>query len=141
MKTLILPALALALAGAPAAAQDAALVARDNAWNSLRLANDAAGLDELVDPSFVLVHSDGRVQYKADYLAELGKGKRINTEIRNEGVSYREYGSVALVNGTSVQAGISEGKPFGGKFRFTRVWRLDGKVWRLVSSHSSRLAD
>ena len=129
----------LALLGANALAQDAALVARDGQWNALRQAGDAAGLEQLVDPTFVLVHSDGRVQYKDDYLAELRTRKRVNGEIINEDMRYRQYGDTAIVNGTSVQSGVSDGKPWSGKFRFTRVWRLDGKVWKLVSSHSSRL--
>jgi hypothetical protein len=140
MKTLVLSLLLLAGAGA-ACAQDAALLARDSAWNTLRQAGDANGLEELVDPTFVLVHSDGKVQYKADYLAELRTRKRVNGQIRNEGVSVRQYGDTAIVNGTSVQSAVSDGKQWSGKFRFTRVWRLDGKVWKLLSSHSSRIAE
>jgi ketosteroid isomerase-like protein len=141
MNTLWIAGCAAALLAGPALAQDAALVARDASWNTLRQAGDVAGLDALVDPTFVLVHSDGRVQYKADYLAELRERKRVNGEIRNEGVSYRQYGDTAIVNGTSVQSAVSDGKPWSGRFRFTRVWRQDGKVWKLVSSHSSRIAD
>jgi hypothetical protein len=141
MKTVWIAACAAALLAGPALAQDAALAARDASWNTLRQSGDVAGLDALVDPSFVLVHSDGRVQYKADYLAELRDRKRVNGEIRNEGVSYRQYGDTAIVNGTSVQSAVSDGKPWSGRFRFTRVWRLDGKAWRLVSSHSSRIPD
>lgn len=137
MKTILF----LTLLSGAAIAQDAALVARDTSWNTLRQAGDVKGLDELVDPTFVLVHSDGRVQYKADYLAELRERKRVNGEIRNEGVSYRQYGNTAIVNGTSVQSAVSDGKPWSGKFRFTRVWRQEGNSWKLVSSHSSRVAD
>ena len=138
MKTLFFSML---LVSALASAQDAALIARDGQWNALRQAGDVHGLEELVDPTFVLVHSDGKVQYKSDYLAELRTRKRINGEIKNEAMSYRQYGDTAIVNGTSVQSAVSDGKPWSGKFRFTRVWRLDGKVWKLVSSHSSRIVD
>jgi hypothetical protein len=141
MKSLLMPALVLALFCNPVFATDASLATRDAAWNALRQAGNVEGLDELVDNSFVLVHSDGRVQYKTDYLAELRERKRVNGEIRNEGVSYRQYGDTAIVNGTSVQSAVTDGKPWSGKFRFTRVWRMDGKVWKLVSSHSSRIPD
>ena len=63
--------LALALVGASLAAQaaDPQLAARDASWNALRQRADVDALERLIAPDFVLVHSDGRVQYKADYLA------------------------------------------------------------------------
>jgi ketosteroid isomerase-like protein len=137
---------ALMLAAACAApfaalAADPVLEARDASWNALRQHADVAALDRLIDPGFVLVHSDGKVQYKADYLADLSTRKRVNGEIRNEGVVIREYGDMAVVNGTSVQSAVTDGKPWSGRFRFTRVWVKRGAEWVLVSSHSSRVAD
>ncbi|MBQ5950077.1 nuclear transport factor 2 family protein [Massilia sp. ST3] len=135
--------LALALAGAPMAAQalDAALAARDASWNTLRQQADVDALERLIAPDFVLVHSDGRVQRKADYLAELRSRQRVNGPIVNQDVTIREYGAVAVVNGVSVQSAVSNGKPWSGRFRFTRVWLKQGGDWVLVSSHSSRIAD
>lgn len=133
--------LLLALAAPLALAADAALSSADASWNTLRQRSDVAGLDKLVDPAFVLVHSDGRVQYKADYLAELRSKGRVNGEIVNQDVSIRDYGDMAVVNGISVQSGVTDGKPWSGKFRFTRVWLKRGGEWTLVSSHSSRIAE
>lgn len=124
-----------------ALAADPLLEARDASWNALRQQGDVVALDRLIDPAFVLVHSDGKVQHKADYLADLGTRKRVNGEIRNEGVVIREYGDMAVVNGTSVQSAVTDGKPWNGRFRFTRVWVKRGADWVLVSSHSSRLAE
>ena len=134
--------LAVACAAPLAAlAADPVLAARDASWNALRQQADVAALDRLIDPAFVLVHSDGKVQHKADYLANLSTRKRVNGDIRNEGVVIREYGDMAVVNGTSVQSGVTDGKPWGGRFRFTRVWVKRGGEWVLVSSHSSRVAE
>jgi hypothetical protein len=133
-------ALLLAVAAPLVHAADPALAARDASWNELRQRSDVAGLDDLIDAGFVLVHSDGRVQHKADYLADLRSKSRVNGDIVNRDVTVREYGDAAVVNGVSVQSGIADGKPWSGKFRFTRVWlKRDGK-WVLVSSHSSRVA-
>lgn len=131
----------LAATAACAHAADPALAARDASWNELRQRADVAALDKLLDPGFVLVHSDGRVQYKADYIEELRAKTRVNGEIRNKDVTIREYGGMAVVNGISEQSAVSNGKPWSGRFRFTRVWVQRDGAWVMVSSHSSRIAD
>lgn len=74
------------------------------------------------------------------YLQELATKSRTNSHIENADVKVRSYGDTAVVTGTSIQSGVSEGKPWQGKFRFTRVWvRMQGK-WTMVSSHSSRIS-
>jgi len=55
-------------------------------------------------------------------------------------VRIRRYGDTAVVTGTSVQAAVSDGQPWEGRFRFTRVWVLRDGRWQMVTSHSSRLA-
>ncbi|HEU4853060.1 MAG TPA: nuclear transport factor 2 family protein [Telluria sp.] len=133
--------LLLALACAPAAFAAEAIEQVDTSWNTLRQRSDVEGLDRLMDERFVLVHSDGRVQYKADYVAELRTRTRVNGPILNEDVKIRSYGDTAIVNGVSVQSGVSNGQPWSGRFRFTRVWRQQDGNWKIVSSHSSRIAD
>lgn len=111
----------------------------DSAWNTFRAKGDAAGLAPLLADDFMLVHSDGRVQYKTDYLGDLSTKSRVNNAIVNEDVKARLYGDTAIVTGKSIQSGTSDGKPWSGSFRFTRTWvRKDGN-WVLVSSHSSRI--
>lgn len=124
-----------------ALAADAALAARDASWNALRQFADIAGLDKLLDKDFVLVHSDGKVQYKTDYIEDLKSRTRVNGQIENRDVIIREYSDMAVVNGVSVQSAVSNGKPWSGKFRFTRVWIKRDGAWVLVSSHSSRIAE
>jgi ketosteroid isomerase-like protein len=112
----------------------------DTSWNDLRLKADVAGLDKLLADDWLLTHSDGRVQDKKDYLQELSSRTRSNQAIENEDVSIRHYGGTAVVTGTSVQAGTSNGLPWSGRFRYTRVWILREGRWQMVASHSSRIA-
>ena len=81
------------------------------------------------------------MQRKADYLHELATRQRRNTRIDNEDVQVRQHGDIAVITGTSVQAAISDGKPWEGRFRFTRVWVQRDGHWQMVASHSSRLAE
>lgn len=113
----------------------------DTDWNRLRLQGDAQTLAPLLADDWLLTHSDGRIQHKADYLQELATRQRRNTRIDNEDVQIRHYGDTAVITGTSVQAAISDGKPWEGRFRFTRVWVQRNGHWQMVASHSSRLAN
>ena len=119
----------------------ATLEQADTAWNQLRLQGDAKALAPLLADDWLLTHSDGRVQHKADYLQELATRQRRNTRIDNEDVQVRQHGDTAVITGTSVQAAISDGKPWEGRFRFTRVWLLRDGHWQMLASHSSRLAE
>ena len=137
----ILLALALFLAlPAHAAETDAELLALDATWNELRMKPDVAGLDRIRADDWMLTHSDGRVQYKADYLDELRTSARRNQGIGNEDLRVRRYGDTMVVTGASVQSGISNGQPWSGRFRFTRTWVKRDGAWIMVASHSSRVA-
>lgn len=143
IRTLLL-CLALALpatvfASDAADTSDAELLAIDATWNTLRMRPDVEGLDRLLADDWMLTHSDGRVQHKADYLEELRTSARRNQGIGNEDVRVRRHGDTAVVTGTSVQSGISNGQPWSGRFRFTRVWIHRDGAWRMVASHSSRV--
>ena len=67
----------LALAAAPIAFAAEPIEKVDASWNELRQRSDVGGLDKLMDERFVLVHSDGQVQYKPDYIAELRTRTRV----------------------------------------------------------------
>lgn len=126
----------------PAVARDTTdgeLLEIDASWNDLRLKPDVEGLDRILAEDWLLTHSDGRVQNKAEYLEELRTRTRRNQAIGNEDVRLRRYGATAVVTGTSVQSAVSNGQPWSGRFRFTRVWvQRDGR-WIMVASHSSRI--
>ncbi|MGH8053611.1 MAG: nuclear transport factor 2 family protein [Stenotrophomonas sp.] len=142
MRSLTIVLLSLLLAPALAWAQTpATLEQADAAWNQLRLQGDAQSLAPLLAEDWLLTHSDGRIQHKTDYLQELATRQRRNSRIDNEDVQMRRYGDTAIITGTSVQAAVSDGKPWQGRFRFTRVWVQRDGHWQMVASHSSRLAE
>jgi ketosteroid isomerase-like protein len=112
----------------------------DASWNESRLASDTKALGQLLADDWLLTHSDGRVQNKSEYLQELSSRARSNQRIENQDVQLRKYGDAAVVTGVSVQDGVSNGQPWSGRFRFTRVWVSRNGEWVMVASHSSRVA-
>ena len=139
MRSIVLLVVLLAGGSLPVLAAEPDLREVDSQWNRLRLASDTAGLGALLVDDFVLTHSDGAVQHKTDYLADLDKRTRVNHAIDNHDVEVRRYGDTAIVTGRTVQHGVGEQGPFRGTFHFTRVWLLRDGQWRLAASHSSRL--
>jgi hypothetical protein len=135
----LLLALCLSVPVLAHATSDAELLAIDARWNALRLQPDVEGLDRLLADDWLLTHSDGRVQTKSEYLDELRTRTRRNQAIDNEDVRLRRYGNTVVVTGTSVQSAVSNGQPWSGRFRFTRVWVRRGGGWIMVASHSSRI--
>lgn len=136
---LLLSTLAAPLPAMAGGTTDAQVLAIDASWNELRLKPDVEALDRILADDWLLTHSDGRVQTKKEYLDELRTRTRRNQGIANEDVVLRRYGDTAVVTGTSVQSAISNGQPWNGRFRFTRVWvQRDGR-WVMVASHSSRI--
>ncbi len=133
-------ALAAAATVAQAGPREEALQLADMQWNHFRVNGDAKALEPLLAERWMLTHSDGKVQYKADYLAQLATGTRRNTGISNQESEIRFYGDTAIVTGKSVQSGVGETGPFSGSFRFTRTWVWQDGRWVMVASHSSRLA-
>lgn len=131
--------LALALPASAGGTTDHELLAIDASWNELRLKPDVDGLDRILSNDWLLTHSDGRVQTKVEYLEELRTRTRRNQAIGNEDLRLRRYGDTAVVTGTSVQSAISNGQPWEGRFRFTRVWIERNGRWIMVASHSSRI--
>lgn len=137
----VFPVVIAALLPATLLAADQSDLARiDATWNTLRLNADVDGLDKLLADDWLLTHSDGQVQTKVGYLTELSSRSRKNQAIANEDVRLRLYGNTGVVTGTSVQSGVSDGKPWSGRFRFTRVWVQRDGAWVMVASHSSRVA-
>ncbi|WP_374582563.1 nuclear transport factor 2 family protein [Pseudoduganella sp.] len=132
--------LVLASAALAQSPREVALQVADSQWNTFRLQGDAKSLAPLLADRWVLTHSDGKVQFKADYLSQLGTGSRRNTSISNEDVTVELHGDTAIVTGKSVQSGVGEQGPFSGTFRFTRTWRWQDGRWVMLASHSSRLA-
>jgi hypothetical protein len=139
MRRVLCAALLAACAQAQAGPREEALQLADMQWNHFRLQADARSLEPMLDERWMLTHSDGKVQYKSDYLAQLATGSRRNTAITNQDSEIRYYGDTAIVTGKSVQSGVGEQGPFSGSFRFTRTWVWRDGRWVMVASHSSRL--
>ena len=108
-------------------------------WNDARAHADVAALGRMLADGWTVVHGDGTVNTKAEYLADLKSGARkFDGVVEISDFSVRVYGNTAIAAGKSESKVTINGQPQGGSLRFTRVYvKRDGR-WIMVASHATR---
>ncbi|HYM23094.1 MAG TPA: nuclear transport factor 2 family protein [Vicinamibacterales bacterium] len=140
----IAAALVLTLTAAVGAQRSTPAVEREiraleDQWNDARAHADVAALDRLLADGWTVVHGDGTMNTKAEYLADLKSGARkFNGGVTVGNFAVRVYGDTAVASGTSESTVTINGKPQGGSLRFTRVYvRRDGR-WVMIATHATQ---
>ncbi|MEP7157475.1 MAG: nuclear transport factor 2 family protein [Betaproteobacteria bacterium] len=133
--------ISLAATVAPVASTEVMDVTQQ-ACDAFRL-RDLARLEKLLATEFVLVDSQGNVQSRAQNIDEVRAGDPVYEIFRNQDMSARIYGAnsdAAVVQGITHVKGMSAGKTFEVKVRFTdTLVKRDGR-WQIVVSHTTGLA-
>ena len=108
-------------------------------WNDARAHGDVATLDRMLADGWTVVHGDGTMNTKAEYLADLKSGARkFDGGVEISDFSVRVYGDTAIAAGKSESKVTINGQPQGGSLRFTRVYvKRDGR-WIMIATHATR---
>jgi ketosteroid isomerase-like protein len=144
----LLPLLVLLLAVSDFHAQDAGqagadqarILALENAWNQAVQQKDEAALKLLLGSDLVYVDYDGTIMDKTAYLASVRSQTLHAARIVSESMKVGLYGGVAIVNGVYRETGLKNGKPYSLQERFTDTWVLQHQTWVCVASQSTLLA-
>ena len=140
--SLLLAAFACLVLGL-AAAQDhsdsasSKIIALENKWNAAYQRGDIAAMESLLAADFIITIEDGSTLSKSGYIAHNGDST-VHIEVTEMSeVSVRMHGNTAVVTGAYHEKGLSKGKPYEFRDRFTDVWmNLNGK-WQVIASHYS----
>lgn len=101
---------------------------------------NGAELRRLVADDYVLVNSDGRVQKKADLIADyLAPDYKIEPFTVLEPVE-KVWDDGAVMGGLVHLKGISGGKPFKVSLRFADIWAKRNGKWQVIYTHVSKAA-
>jgi hypothetical protein len=99
---------------------------------------DGAELKRLVADHYVLINSTGRVQKKADLIAEyLAPDYKIEPFTVLEPVE-KVWNDGAVMGGLVHLKGISGGKPFAVTLRFADIWAKRNGKWQVIYTHVSK---
>src|SRR3954466_4740236 len=115
------------------------LIAMENAWNAAQRDRDTGALDAMVSENFVNTDYDGSFQNKAGFLQSVKDPTVKITSAVNDNVHVLMYGNTAVVVGGYLTKGLTNGKAFEHKGRFTDTWVQIGGKWQCVASSSQHI--
>jgi ketosteroid isomerase-like protein len=140
--TLLLSVTALAftvrLQGRAKAADDETqLIQLERSWNQAEMGRDAGAIASLFDDTLVYVDYDGSLRNRAEYLRSVSNPSSSPEHMYDEGMKVHVYGNAGVVSGVYRETGVTKGKPYTRRARFTDTWiKLNGQ-WKCVASQST----
>lgn len=106
-------------------------------WAAALTRNDAAALDRILAPDYVLTSAESETVPRAQMLADMRSGVMRFTAATAEDLQVRVYGQTAVVTGRGTFSGQLRGAPFSATERFTDVFVRRNGRWQAVSTHGS----
>ena len=131
----------LAHAHAAESSAVAAVLRADQARLAAMMAGDGAALGKLMSDELKFVHSDGRVESKADYVKNVMAGDTAYAEAKTSDVQAVEPAPnvVVLIGAQEMRKRL--GPAWSEiKLRTMAVWRNENGTWRMVAWQSMRPA-
>jgi len=120
--------------------EEGRILALETAWNHAEQSKDVAALDQLLASSLVYVDYDGSLQNKAQFLATTKSESLHPEQITNDEMTAHVYGDAAVVTGVYREKGISKGKSYSRRGRFTDTWVKEKGTWLCVASQSTLMS-
>ncbi len=94
-------------------------------------------LSSLLDDDCVSTYEDGSVFGKLGVMSYIAKPSEHVEVVEMSDLKVRMHGETAVVTGAYHEQGISDGKPYDYRDRFTDVWMKVRGNWKLIASHYS----
>jgi ketosteroid isomerase-like protein len=148
MRTMIAACMMMAATGILGAGQErrrpsdeeGRILALETAWNHAEQNKDVAALDQLLASTLIYIDYDGLLQNKAQFLAAAKSESLHPEQITNDEMTAHVYGDAAVVTGIYREKGISKGKPYSRRGRFTDTWVKENGTWLCVASQSTLMS-
>jgi hypothetical protein len=107
-------------------------------YDEAQIHGNGAELQRLVADDYTLVNSSGKVQTKAELIADYtSPGYRIEPFVVQEPVE-KVWSDGAVMGGVVDLKGTDGGKPFALTLRFADVWAKRNGRWQVIYTHVSR---
>jgi ketosteroid isomerase-like protein len=127
------------LVPAPAASQDDEKAMEEvkelrNKWIEAEEAKNIPFLKQILADEFTAVNAQGQVLDREHFLERMADPNRI-LHVRNPRDSMLHLygnGTVAVLSEQVTVSGTDKGKPFGGEFRFVRIFAKQDGTWKVV---------
>ena len=116
---------------------EAKILAMEHVWAQAYVSKDPQALERILDDAFVNVDSDGKVQTKADVLAEVRSSSVL--QFVTESMAVHLHGNTAIVTGVFLIKGVEHGKPFAERERFVDTWFCKKGQWVSIAGLVTRI--
>lgn len=138
-RTFRLLVIAILLGGIAVVGQDhrRELERLETVWNSAHLHGDADALDRLWHEDLVVIAPKMPPMSKSEALAFARSGRMAFQKYETSELSFRTYGTTALVTGLMHRSRTIGGHQVDDAWRFTKVYLHDAVGWRVVSFQAS----
>ena len=133
--------LAMAMAAAVSGADTrlpADLAAAAHAYDQAQVNGDRKELERLIADDYLLVNSQGKLESKAELIADYtAPGFRLDPYTVEHEVRRLWPGS-AVLGGVATISGMDGGHPYRIQLRFSDVWAKRGGRWQVIYTAASR---
>lgn len=118
-------------------ATEKAVIALEEEWLQATKTNNLDRLAPLLADKIVFTNGDGKVQNKAEWLAEMKGTKVVSAE--NTDVKVTGFGNTAVATGRFKSKGTDgSDKPFALDIQWTDTWmKMPNGQWQCIASHAS----
>ena len=107
-------------------------------YDEAQIHADKAALQRLVADDYTLVNSSGRIQSKAELIADYtAPGYKIEPFEIQQPIE-KAWSDGAVMGGIVDLRGVDGGKPFAVKLRFADIWAKRNGKWQVIYTHVSR---
>ena len=107
-------------------------------YDEAQIHGNKAELQRLVADDYTLVNSSGRIQSKAELIADYtAPGYKIEPFEIQQPVE-KVWSDGAVMGGVVDLRGTEGGKPFAVKLRFADIWAKRNGKWQVIYTHVSR---
>ena len=132
-----LASLVLIQGRAKAADEETQIIQLEHAWNQTEIERDAGAITSLVNDTLTYVDYDGSIMNRTEYLRSVASPASNPDHIYDEGMKVHIYNNAGVASGIYRETGISKGKPYTRRARFTDTWIKQNGQWKCVASQST----
>jgi ketosteroid isomerase-like protein len=115
----------------------AKILAMEQVWSQAYVSKDSKALEKILDDAFVNVDSNGKLQTKADVLAEVRTSSAL--QFLTESMAVHLHGDTAIVTGIYLIKGVDRGKPYAQRERFVDTWFYKNGQWISIAGLITRI--
>jgi hypothetical protein len=102
--------------------------------------SDAAILKRLLADDYLLINSQDKREDKAQFIADYtAKGFTMEPFAIDDQV-IMVWSDGAVLGGAVTMKGMSDGKPYSVRIRFSDIWAKRGGKWQVTYTHANRVA-